>query len=191
MVAAGLSAAQIGAAAKFAVTTSNRIFRTTAPSAPPRMPISRPISRAYIEGLYRGPISRACIEDRAGRDRLLSSRRRTGGQGMTGCIVGWAHTKFGKHDGLDVETLIVEVAQGALADAGVVAADIDQVYLGTMNGGLVKQEFPASLVFQADPAFRFKPATRVENACATGSAAIHMGLNAIAAGKARLVLVVG
>src|SRR5579863_7615624 len=110
---------------------------------------------------------------------------------MTGCIVGWAHTKFGKHDGRDVESLIVEVAAGALADAGVSAADIDSVYLGTMNGGFVKQEFPASLVFQADPAFRFKPATRVENACATGSAAIHMGLNAIAAGKARLVLVVG
>jgi acetyl-CoA C-acetyltransferase len=110
---------------------------------------------------------------------------------MTGCIVGWAHTKFGKHEGRDIESLIVEVAQGALADAGVSAADIDQVFLGTMNGGFVKQEFPASLVFQADPAFRFKPATRVENACATGSAAIHMGLNTIDAGKARLVLVVG
>ena len=110
---------------------------------------------------------------------------------MTGCIVGWAHTKFGKHDGRDIESLIVEVAQGALADAGVAAAEIDQVFLGTMNGGFVKQEFPASLVFQADPAFRFKPATRVENACATGSAAIHMGLNTIDAGKARLVLVVG
>src|SRR5712692_2844644 len=109
---------------------------------------------------------------------------------MTGCIVGWAHTRFGKYDGRDVESLIVEVAQGALADAGVAAADIDQVFLGTMNGGFVKQEFPASLVFQADPGFRFKPATRVENACATGSAAIHMGLNTIAAGKARLVLVV-
>src|SRR5204862_1105555 len=97
------------------------------------------------QGLYRGPISRAYFEDRAARVRLLSSRRRTGGQGMTGCIVGWAHTKFGKHDGLDVESLIVEVAQGALADAGGPAADIDPVYLGTMNGGFVKQEFPASL----------------------------------------------
>ncbi|MGH7093457.1 MAG: acetyl-CoA acetyltransferase, partial [Stellaceae bacterium] len=110
---------------------------------------------------------------------------------MTGCIVGWAHTRFGRHDDRDVESLIVEVAQGALADAGVSAADIDSVYLGTMNGGFVKQEFPASLVLQADPGFRFKPATRVENACATGSTAIHMGLNTIAAGKARLVLVVG
>jgi acetyl-CoA C-acetyltransferase len=110
---------------------------------------------------------------------------------MTGCIVGWAHSKFGRHEGRDIESLIVEVAQGALADAGVAAADIDQIFLGTMNGGFVKQEFPASLVFQADPAFRFKPATRVENACATGSAAIHMGLNTIDAGRARLVLVVG
>src|SRR5579884_4203781 len=110
---------------------------------------------------------------------------------MSGCIVGWAHSQFGRHDGRDVESLIVEVAQGALAGAVVAAAVIDEVFLGTMNGGFVKQEFPASLVFQADPGFRFKPATRVENACATGSAAVHMGLNAIAAGKARLVLVVG
>jgi acetyl-CoA C-acetyltransferase len=110
---------------------------------------------------------------------------------MTGCIVGWAHTKFGRHDDRDIESLIVEVAQGALADAGVSGGDIDAVFLGTMNGGFVKQEFPASLVFHADPDLRFKPATRVENACATGSAAIHMGLNTIAAGKGRLILVVG
>jgi len=110
---------------------------------------------------------------------------------VSGCIVGWAHSKFGKHEGRDLESLIVEVTQAALADAGVSAADIDTVYLGTMNGGFVRQEFPASLVFQADPGFRFKPATRVEDACATGSAAIHQGLNAIAAGKARLALIVG
>src|ERR1044072_2558226 len=102
---------------------------------------------------------------------------------MTGCIVGWAHTKFGKHDGRDVESLIVEVADGALADAGVAAADIDQVFLGTMNGGFVKQEFPASLGFQADPAFRFKPATRVENACATGSAGAPIRRHTISRGR--------
>ena len=41
------------------------------------------------------------------------------------------------------------------------------------------------------PDLRFKRATRVENACATGSAAVHQGLKAIAAGTARIVLVVG
>src|ERR1700719_2039019 len=105
---------------------------------------------------------------------------------MTGCIVGWAHSKFGRHDDRDVESLIVEVGQGALDDARVSAAEIDQIYHGTMNDGFVKQEFPASLVCQADPAFRFKPATRVENACATGSAALPLGLTSNAPREARL-----
>ena len=110
---------------------------------------------------------------------------------MTACIVGWAHTKFGKHEGVDIEDLIVQVAAEAIRHAGLEPADVDAIWFGTMNGGFVRQEFPSSLVLQADPALRFKPATRVENACATGSAAIHQGLNAIAARKARIALVVG
>ena len=110
---------------------------------------------------------------------------------MTACIVGWSHTKFGKHEDRDIESLIAEVAVGALDDAGVAPADVDEIYIGHCNGGFVRQEFPSSLVLQADDDLRFKPATRVENACATGSAAIHQGLNAIAARKARRVLVVG
>src|SRR5258708_4338006 len=110
---------------------------------------------------------------------------------MTACIVGWAHTRFGKQENEDTESLIVRVATDAARDAGFAPADIDAVYLGPFNGGFVRQDFPASLVFQADPAFRFKPATRVENACATGPAAIHQALNAIAARRARTVLVVG
>jgi len=109
---------------------------------------------------------------------------------MTACIVGWAHTKFGKTEE-DIESLIVRVATDAIADAGLEPKDIDAIYLGTFNGGFVRQEFPSSLVLHAHPDLRFTPATRVENACATGSAAIHMGLNAIEARKARRVLVVG
>lgn len=110
---------------------------------------------------------------------------------MSACIVGWDHLKFGKHPDATVESMIVAVAKGAMADAGVAAKDVDAIYIGTFNGGFVEQDFPASLVLQADDDLRFKPATRVENACATGSAAIHQGLNTIAAGKARVVLVVG
>ena len=110
---------------------------------------------------------------------------------MTACMIGWAHSRFGKHEGEDIEALILPVAAAAIADAGVAPADIDAIYLGTFNGGFVRQEFPSSLVLQLDPALRFKPTTRVENACATGSAAIHQGLNAIAARRARIVLVVG
>jgi acetyl-CoA C-acetyltransferase len=110
---------------------------------------------------------------------------------MTACIVGWSHTPFGRHEGADVEALIDKVVGSALSDAGVDAADIDEVYVGHFNAGFSKQDFPASLVLQSEPQLRFKPATRVENACATGSAAIHAGLRSIAARRSRLVLVVG
>jgi acetyl-CoA C-acetyltransferase len=110
---------------------------------------------------------------------------------MTGCIIGWAHTPFGRHAAETVESLIVQVATAALADAGLSASDVDEIFLGHFNGGFSAQDFTAALVLQASPDFRFKPATRVENACATGSAAVHQGLQAIAAKQARIVLVVG
>jgi acetyl-CoA C-acetyltransferase len=110
---------------------------------------------------------------------------------MTACIVGWAHSAFGKLDTETVESLIVRVANGALADAGIEARDVDEIVLGHFNAGFSPQDFTASLVLQASPEFRFKRATRVENACATGSAAVHQGINAIAAKAARIVLVVG
>jgi acetyl-CoA C-acetyltransferase len=110
---------------------------------------------------------------------------------MTACIVGWAHTPFGKLDAETVESLVVRVANEALADAGVGAADVDEIVLGHFNAGFSAQDFTASLVLQANPDLRFKRATRVENACATGSAAVHQGLKAIEAKAARIVLVVG
>jgi acetyl-CoA C-acetyltransferase len=110
---------------------------------------------------------------------------------MTACIVGWAHTPFGRLEGETVESLIVRVANGALADAGIEARDVDEIVLGHFNAGFSAQDFTASLVLQASPDLRFKRALRVENACATGSAAVHQGLKAIAARSARIVLVVG
>jgi acetyl-CoA C-acetyltransferase len=110
---------------------------------------------------------------------------------MTASIVGWAHTPFGKFDTETVESLVVKVANEALADAGIAASDVDEIVLGHFNAGFSPQDFTASLVLQADPQLRFKPATRVENACATGSAAVHQGIRAIASGAAKIVLVVG
>jgi acetyl-CoA C-acetyltransferase len=128
--------------------------------------------------------------------KAKEKRRKFGNHGdngaiMTACIVGWAHTPFGKLSGETVESLIVGVANSALADAGIAAGDVDEIVLGHFNAGFSAQDFTASLVLQASPDLRFKPATRVENACATGSAAVHQGLKSIAAGAARIVLVVG
>jgi len=110
---------------------------------------------------------------------------------MTACIVGWAHTPFGKLESETVESLIVRVANEALGDAGVAARDVDEIVLGHFNAGFSAQDFTAALVLQASPDLRFKRATRVENACATGSAAVHQALKAIDAKAARIALVVG
>ncbi|TPL98073.1 thiolase domain-containing protein [Mesorhizobium sp. B2-3-11] len=110
---------------------------------------------------------------------------------MTACIVGWAHSRFGKLEGETLENLIVKVATDALDHAGIGPDEVDEIVLGHFNAGFSAQDFTASLVLQADDRLRFKPATRVENACATGSAAVRQGIRAIDANAARVVLVVG
>ncbi len=107
------------------------------------------------------------------------------------CIVGWAHTAFGKLEDPDVESLIGRVARSAIEDAGVAPAEIDAVFVGLFNNGFSKQDFPASMVMQSVPELRFKPATRYENACASGSAAVHGARDFLAAGRGRFALVVG
>lgn len=106
-------------------------------------------------------------------------------------IVAAGHSRFGRLDNMNLEDLIVQVSREALADAAIDASEIDAIFLGHFNSGMVPDGFPASLVLQADPALRFKPATRCENACASGSAAVQAGINAILSGAAELVLVVG
>jgi acetyl-CoA C-acetyltransferase len=110
---------------------------------------------------------------------------------MSAAIVGWAHTRFGKHDAATVESLVVEVTNAALLHAGVAAADVDEIVLGHFNAGFSRQTLTAALVLQADPQLRFKPVTRVENACASGTAAVHQAIRAIESKRARIALVVG
>ncbi|WP_420391926.1 acetyl-CoA acetyltransferase [Acuticoccus sp.] len=110
---------------------------------------------------------------------------------MTAAMVGWAHTPFGKLADETVESLVARVANEAMEDAGIGPDEVDEIVLGHFNAGFSRQDFTAALVLQADDRLRFKPATRVENACATGSGAIQQGLKSIAARHARTVLVVG
>lgn len=106
-------------------------------------------------------------------------------------ITGWAHSKFGKLQEDTLESLIKGVAIDAMKHAEIEPSDVDAIYLGNFNGGFTRQGFAASLVSLADDALRYTPSTRVENACATGSAAIHSAINQIDAGNAGTVLVIG
>lgn len=106
-------------------------------------------------------------------------------------IIGWGHTPFGKLDKLDLEQLIRDAVQPALDSAGLEPKDIDGIFLGHFNAGFVGQDFTAALPAVAMPAFRHTPAVRMENACATGSAAIWAALDAMAAGRMKRTLVIG
>ncbi|MGI3168996.1 acetyl-CoA acetyltransferase [Pseudooceanicola sp. C21-150M6] len=106
------------------------------------------------------------------------------------CIVGSGHTKFGRLEET-LEQMIVAATREAVAEAEIDPSEIDAVFLGHFNSGMVSDGFASSLIHQAFPELRFVPAARAENACASGSAAIHAGINAIRAGQARTVLVVG
>lgn len=106
-------------------------------------------------------------------------------------IVGWSHTPFGKLDDPDTESLMARVSGAALDHAGISPEAVDGIYAGVMNSGFQKQDFQAALVALAEPALAYVPATRLENACATGSAALYAAMDFIEAGRGRVALVVG
>ncbi|OWY05289.1 acetyl-CoA acetyltransferase [Thioclava sp. F1Mire-8] len=110
---------------------------------------------------------------------------------MDAKIVGWGHTKFGKLEGRTLEDLVLEAGGGALEHAGIDPTEIDGIWLGHFNSGLVPDGFASSLALGIDDKLRFTPATRVENACASGSAAIYAARDAIRSGRVKAALVIG
>ena len=110
---------------------------------------------------------------------------------MTACITGWSHSKFGVNVEQTSENMIADVVEKAIEHAEISAKEIDAIFVGTFNNGFQKQDFHGALPAVSQSDLRHVPAMRVENACATGSAAIHTAMNAIEAKKAKTTLVVG
>ena len=110
---------------------------------------------------------------------------------MSSCITGWSHSKFGVNSEQTSENMIADVVEKAIEHAEISAKEIDAIFVGTFNNGFQKQDFHGALPAVSQSDLRYVPAMRVENACATGSAAIHTAMNAIEAKKAKTTLVVG
>ena len=108
-----------------------------------------------------------------------------------GNIIGWGHNKFGRNDTQSTEDMIAEVVSEAISHAQVDPKDIDNIVVGTFNNGFQKQDFHGALPAINCEILKHVPSLRVENACATGSAAIHTTLNSIEAKRSKLNLVVG
>ncbi|MFC4397569.1 acetyl-CoA acetyltransferase [Arthrobacter sedimenti] len=106
-------------------------------------------------------------------------------------LTGWGHSRFGKLAEETLESLIVQVATEAIGNAGIEPGQIDEIYVGQFNSGMMPLAFPSSLALQVSPDLANVPSTRVENACASGSAAFQQGTKSLLAGTARTVLVIG
>jgi acetyl-CoA C-acetyltransferase len=106
-------------------------------------------------------------------------------------LTGWGHSRFGKLTDETLESLIVQVATEAISNAGIEPGQIDEIFLGQFNSGMMPLAFPSSLALQVSPDLANVPATRVENACASGSAAFQQGTKSLLAGTAKTVLVIG
>ena len=106
-------------------------------------------------------------------------------------LTGWGHSRFGKLTDETLESLMVQVASEAIGNAGIEPGQIDEIYLGQFNSGMMPLAFPSSLALQVSEQLAHVPSTRVENACASGSAAFQQGTKSLLAGTAKTVLVIG
>jgi acetyl-CoA C-acetyltransferase len=100
-------------------------------------------------------------------------------------IIGMGCTTFGEHWDKGADELLVDAAGEAMASAGVAPADIDAYWLGTMASGL------SGLTLSRPLQIDYKPVSRLENMCATGSEAFRNACYAVASGAYDMVMAIG
>jgi acetyl-CoA C-acetyltransferase len=100
-------------------------------------------------------------------------------------IVGMGCTRFGERWDKGADDLAVEAAKDAIASAGVGFEDLDAYWLGTMFSGV------SGLTLSKPLKIDYKPVTRVENFCATGSEAFRNAAYAVASGAYDLAMAIG
>jgi acetyl-CoA C-acetyltransferase len=100
-------------------------------------------------------------------------------------IVGMGCTVFGEHWDKSADDLLVDAVTDALASANVEQAQVDAYWLGTMGSGI------SGLTLSRPLRIDYKPVTRVENMCATGSESFRNACYAVASGAFDMVMATG
>ena len=100
-------------------------------------------------------------------------------------IVGMGCTEFGEHFDRSIEDMIIEAAHAAYDSAGVEQDDVDAFWFGTLGSGT------SGLTISKPLKIDYKPVTRVENMCATGSEAFRNAAYAVASGAFDMVVAIG
>jgi acetyl-CoA C-acetyltransferase len=101
-------------------------------------------------------------------------------------IVGMGCTPFGEHWGKSADDLLVDAVTECLASVpSLDRDDVDAYWLGTLGSG------QSGLTLSKALATRYKPVTRVENYCASGSESFRNACYAVAAGAYDVVMATG
>jgi acetyl-CoA C-acetyltransferase len=100
-------------------------------------------------------------------------------------IVGMGCTPFGEHWDKSTDDLLIDSTTEAMASAGVTRDDLDAYWLGTMGSGI------SGLTLSQPLHLDYKPVSRLENMCATGSEAFRNACYAVASGAYDMVMAVG
>ncbi len=102
-------------------------------------------------------------------------------------IIGVGCTSFGELWDKSVSDLMVDAAYEAFEDAGIEPKQVDAAWVGhwTETSGCTGMSLSGSLGLQ------YKPVSRLENACATGSDCLRNASYAVACGACDVALVVG
>lgn len=107
-------------------------------------------------------------------------------------IAGIAMTVFGRHRSRSLVDLAGEALAGALNDAGCRACDLGAAFWSGMTNGVLQGQhaIPGQVVL-TQLGVHGIPIVNVENACASGSTAVHMAVQSLRSGAADVVLVIG
>ncbi len=100
-------------------------------------------------------------------------------------IVGMGCTPFGEHWDKSAADLLVDASTATYRSAQVDSEQVDAYWLGTMGSGV------SGLMLSEALKLPYRPVTRLENMCATGSEAIRNAAYAVASGAYDLVMAVG
>src|SRR2546421_12380678 len=100
-------------------------------------------------------------------------------------IVGMGCTSFGERWDKSVSDLLVDATKDATASAGIDLKDIDAFWLGTLFSG------QSGLTLSRPLKIDYKPVSRLENFCATGSEAFRNACYAVASGAYDMVMAIG
>ncbi len=100
-------------------------------------------------------------------------------------VIGMGCSKFGERFDCSLEDLMLEAVSECLADANMELGDIDAFWFGTYSSGLAGDTLSNRLKIQ------YKPVTRLENKCCTGTDVFRNACYAVVSGACDVAMAIG